>query len=76
MTATLTDQKHILLVPAAHEAARVSPALGYHVMVSTNGVITLRPRRRHKKSLVEHLRGFQGLELQRRRDPIPKPIDL
>jgi hypothetical protein len=76
MTATLTDQQHILLVPAADEAARVAPALGYHVMLSTDGVITLRPKKQHKMSLVEHLRGFEGLELQRRDEHISKPIDL
>ena len=49
----------------------------YHVLVSSGGVITMRPKRAHKMSLVEHLRGMQGLELApRRSEPLPPPIEL
>ncbi len=76
MTATLTDQRHIILVPEADEAGQLAPGQDYHVMISTTGVITLRPKRKHQMSLVEHLRGLEGLEIKRRREPIPKPIEL
>ncbi len=76
MTATLTEQRHIVLPPEADEAGPLPPGQEYHVMISTTGVITLRPKRKHRLSLVEHFRGLKGLEIKRRRDPIPKPFEM
>ena len=76
MTATLTDQRHIVLSPDGDEAGQLAAGQEYHVMISTTGVITLRPKKIHQMPLVEHLRGQQGLVIDRRRDPIPQPFDL
>lgn len=76
MTATLTEQRHIVLPPEADKAASLFVGQEYHVMISTSGVIVLRPKRKHKKSLAEHFRGLKGLKITRRRDPIPDPIEL
>lgn len=76
MTATLAEQRHIVLPPEVEDRTPLSVGQQYHVLVSNTGVIMLRPKKAHQKSLVEHLRGMQGLEITRRRDPIPKPIEL
>ena len=76
MTATLTEQRHIVLPPEAGETAALPAGQEYHVMISTSGVIMLRPKRKHRKSLTEHFRDMQGLEITRRRDPIPDPVEL
>lgn len=75
MTAILTEKRHIVL-PDVVETNALSPGQEYHVLISTTGVIMLRPKRRHQMSLLEHLRGFEGVELPRRREPIPAPIEL
>ncbi len=76
MTATLTEQRHIVLPPEVDREAELPPRQDYHVMISASGVITLRPMRKHRMTLSEHFRGLQGLEIQRRRDAIPEPIEL
>lgn len=77
MIATLTEHRHIVFPPADQGVAALPPAgQEYHVMISTSGVITLRPKKPHQMSLLEHLRGMEGLEISRRRDPIPKPMEL
>lgn len=76
MTAILTDQRHIILPPEMDQAVQALPSRRFDVTVSESGVIMLRPERKHHKTLVEHLRGLQGVEIERRRDPIPPPIEL
>jgi antitoxin component of MazEF toxin-antitoxin module len=74
MTARLTAERHLILPPEIGEKIPVGDGQEYDVMVSTSGVITLRPKRRHKKSLLEHFQGMRGLEINRRRDPIPHRV--
>ena len=76
MTATLNQQGHVVLPPEANEAAHVHPGEEFHVMISTSGTIMLRPKRKHQRSLVEHLQTLSGLEINHRRDPIPDPPKL
>ena len=76
MTATLNPEGHIILPPEANAAAHAHEAEEFHVLISSSGVITLRPKNRPRMSLVEHLRGMKGLEINPRRDPIPPPIAL
>ena len=76
MKATPAEQRHIILPPEIEEKTSLAVGQHYHVLVSNRGDIMLRPKREHQISLVEHLRGMKGLELNRRRDPIPKPIEL
>lgn len=76
MIATLTPQRHIVLPPEADGAHLPAAGQEYHVLISASGVIMLRPKKQHQMSLVEHLRGMQGLEIVRRRDPISPPVDL
>lgn len=76
MTAILTDQRHIILPPEMDQAVQALPSRRFDVTVSTAGVITLRPERKPRRSLVESFAALRGLEIERRRDPIPEPIDL
>ncbi|MBE2282128.1 MAG: hypothetical protein IAE77_01555 [Prosthecobacter sp.] len=76
MIATLAEQRHIVLPPEVEEKTPLPVGQQYHVLVSTTGDIMLRPKRKRQKSLLEHLRGMQGLEIQHRRDRIPKPVVL
>ena len=76
MTATLTSDCHLILPPEIGEKVPVGDSQEYDVMVSNSGVITLRPKRRHKKTLLEHLEAMRGLEINRRRDPIPHRVVL
>ena len=76
MTATLNQQGHIVLPPEANEAAHTHPGEEFHVMVSSSGVIMLRPKRKHRRSLVQHFQAIGGLETNRLRDPLPDPPSL
>ena len=76
MTATLLAQRHIVLPPEVEARAPLIEGQEYHVLVSSTGVIMLRPKKKPTRSLLEHLQGMTGLEIKHRRDPIPKPIEL
>ena len=76
MTAVLNHEGHLILPPELNDAARRQPVQRYDVMVSTSGVIMLRPERRPRRSLVESFAALRGLEVEHRRDPIPEPPTL
>ena len=76
MIATLTAQRHIVLPPEVDARSPMAEGQRYHVLVSKEGVIMLRPKKEHKMSLREHLKGMQGLEIQRNRESIPAPVEL
>lgn len=76
MTATINPQGQIVLPSEAADAVRAQEVAEFSVMISTSGVITLRPKRKHQRTLLEHFQAMQGLEIVRRRDPIPEPPEL
>jgi|JI10StandDraft_1071094.scaffolds.fasta_scaffold2848938_2 antitoxin component of MazEF toxin-antitoxin module len=76
MTATLLAQRHIVLPPEVEARAPMVEGQEYHVLVSSAGVIMLRPKRPHKRTLVEHLEALRGLEIEHRFDPIPDRVHL
>lgn len=79
MTATLTAQRHILLNPEKGEASSLPQEQEYHVMISTGGVIQLRPKKQHQQTLLEHMEAMRelgGFEVSRHRDPIPDRVHL
>lgn len=79
MTATLTEQRHILLKTEADEAFTLPREQGYHVMISTGGVIQLRPQKKHQQTLLEDMEAMRelgGFEVSRHRDPIPDRVHL
>lgn len=73
MTAILDPQGHLILPPEINRAAQAHPSRRFDVMVSTTGVIMLRPERKPRRTLVESFAALRGLEIERRRDPIPDP---
>ena len=76
MTATINETGQIVLPREASQAAKAHTGEEYRVLVSTSGRIMLLPRRRHLRSLVDHLQGLNGLEISHRRDPAPEPPKL
>jgi hypothetical protein len=73
MTAILNERGHLELPPEINRDAQAHPSRRFDVMVSTTGVIMLRPERRPRRSLVESFAALRGLEIEHRRDPIPEP---
>ena len=76
MIATLTDSFHLVLAPEAEDSTPLPVGQEYRVNISTAGVIMLRPKRKHKRTLLEHLEAMRGLEFEHRRDPIPDRVQL
>jgi hypothetical protein len=79
MTATLTPQRHIILKTEKGEASSLPQEQEYHVMISTGGVILLRPQKMHQRTLLEHLEAMRelgGIEVLSRRDPVPDRVGL
>ena len=76
MTAILNSQGHLILPLEIQRAAQAHPARRFDVMVSTTGVIMLRPERKPRRTLVESFAALRGLEIGHRRDLIPAPPAL
>lgn len=76
MTAILNPSGEIVLPPEAAAAAHCMPGEHLDVMISTSGNILLRRERRHEQTLMQHFRELSGLEIKRRRDPVPPPPAL
>ncbi len=76
MTAILNHEGHLILPPELKPTAGQSPGRRYDVMVSTSGVILLRPERKPRRGLVESFATLRGLVIEHRRDPIPAPPSL
>lgn len=48
-------------------------------MISTGGVIQLRPQKQHQRTLLEHMEAMRelgGFEVSRHRDPVPDRVNL
>ena len=76
MTATLDSHGHLVLPLEAHRIAESCPSKKFDVLISTSGIIMLRPERKPRRSLVESFQALRGIELSPRRDPMPDPIEL
>lgn len=76
MTATLDPQGHIILPPEIALAAQAGAVRSFEATLSTSGVIMLRPDRKPTRTLVESFAALRGLEIVRRRDPIPEQPEL
>ena len=75
MTAILNPSGQIELPTGACEAAGLRAGEEFELMISTSGNLMLRRERPHQKMLMEHLQTLRGLEIKRRRDPIPKRVE-
>ena len=76
MTALLNPQGHIVLPPEVNAVAPLQPGERFEIMIATSGNIMLRRERPHQRSLREHFAALSGLEIKRRRDPVPSRVSL
>ncbi len=76
MTATLNTRGEITLPPEVTDAVHLEPGTRFEITVSAGGDILLRRERPRQRTLLEHFRALQGLELVRRRDPVPPLPEL
>jgi hypothetical protein len=74
--ATLNADGLLSLPQEIREAARRMNRERFDVLVSTSGVLLLRPQHERKRSLAGHFRALQGLAFEHLRDPIPDPASL
>jgi antitoxin component of MazEF toxin-antitoxin module len=72
MIATKNINGQIVLPSEATVAAHAEDVQEFSVKISNSGIIRLSPKRKHRMSLLEHLRGMRGLEIERRREPISR----
>jgi hypothetical protein len=70
MTAVLNPEGHLILPPEITAAARQQEQREYDVMISTSGVIMLRPERKPARSLVDSFAALRGLTIDRGRDSL------
>lgn len=76
MTATLESGRQLTLSEDVFAQGRLTSGMQFQVSLTPSGALILRPAHARQKSLVEHLRGLQGLELTPNREPLGPPIDL
>lgn len=76
MTATLGADHKLLLSADVFAEGHLTDGMEFRVSVTPSGSIILRPSRPRRKSLVEHLRGLQGLEVSRDDEPLGAPMAL
>lgn len=70
MTAVLGADHKLALSADVVARGRFTDGMQFRVSVTPSGSIILRPSGPRRKSLVEHLRGLQGLEVARDREPL------
>ena len=76
MTATTNELGQLVLPAEACAEAHAEPGTRFDVLVSSSGEIWLRRQREPKQTLLEHMAALRGLEIEPRRDPIPKRVRL
>lgn len=76
MTATLEADHKLSLSEDVLSQGHFTDGMEFRVSVTPSGAMILRPNQPRRKSLVEHLRGLQGLEILPNREPLGPPIDL
>lgn len=76
MTATLEANHKLSLSADIVAYGHYTDGMQFRVSVTPSGAMILRPNRPRRKSLVEYLRGLQGLEIVPNREPLGPPIDL
>lgn len=76
MTATLGADHKIALSADVVAQGHFTDGMQFRVSVTPMGALILRPSRPRHKTLVDHLRGLQGLEITRDRDNLRSPVDL
>lgn len=76
MTATLEADHKLSLSEDVLAQGHFKDGMEFRVRVTPSGAMILRPTQARRKSLVEHLRDLQGLELMPNREPLGPPIDL
>ncbi len=76
MTATLEADHKLTLSEDVLAQGRFKDGMEFRVSVTPSGAMILRPTLPRQKSLVEHLRGLQGLELDLNRQVLASRTDL
>lgn len=76
MTATLEADHKLTLSADVVAQGRFTDGMKFRVSVTPSGSIILRPNHPRRKSLVEHLRGLQGLEIARDGEKLGPPVEL
>ena len=77
MTATLEADHHKLsLSEDVLAQGHFKDGMEFRVILKPSGAMILRPSQPRQKSLVEHLRGLQGLELSLNCEFLGPPLDL
>lgn len=76
MTATLEADHKLSLSEDVLAQGRFKDGMKFRVSMTPSGAMILRPNQPRQKSLVEHLRGLQGLELDMNRELLGPPVEL
>ena len=71
MTATLEADHKLSLSEDVLAQGHFKDGMEFRVILKPSGAMILRPNQPRQKSLVEHLRGLQGLELAVNRPTLP-----
>ncbi|WP_395742438.1 DUF2281 domain-containing protein [Prosthecobacter sp.] len=75
MTATLESDHKLSLSEDVLAQGLFKNGMEFRVSVTPSGAMILRPNRSRRQSLVEHLRGLQGLELALNRETLDLPVN-
>lgn len=76
MTAVLETDHRLALSADVVAQGGLTNGMQFRVSVTPSGALILRPSRPRRKSLVEHLRGMQGLEPVRDGETLGLPLAL
>ena len=76
MTAVLTDHATLILPAEVCREDTLPCGTRFDVTVTAQGDLLLRRERPRKMSLMDHLRGMEGLEIQRERETVGGAIKL
>ncbi|WP_395738874.1 hypothetical protein [Prosthecobacter sp.] len=76
MTATLEADHKLSLSEDVLAQGHFKDGMEFRVILKPSGAMLLRPSQPRQKSLVEHLRGLQGLELALNRECLGPPLEL
>lgn len=76
MTAVMGADHKLAFSADVVAQGRLTDGMQFRVSVTPSGSMILRPSRPRRKSLVEHLRGMQGLEPVRESEMLGQPLSL